>query len=369
MSMRTMIAAILGVGAFLVCARFASADEPTRGVYYGSNVFGRQTTTANITGLLRDTEVNTVIVDKKDDDGREIAGERFQTITEPFRKEGARIMCRIVTLKDNAYAKKEPGSALALKSISHPDRIWTDNKGNAYLDPALEGSAEYISDVSIRAIRDGCDSLNFDYIRLPSGVDGAMKDTKYSSLLADHAAKRRVMQLFLSRMVTAIRKEYPRVPLAASVFGYACYGFEPGVGQYLDDFAALGFSISCMAYPTHYDCNDEAPDPSTAPYKIYHKTGRLAKKYLAEKGYPHAEFIMWLQGFNLMNINGCGLGTDKNGKTIGIRGKKSPIVDYDHDPVRFREQGRALDGIGIHSWLVWHPGARYQRNLFRPKSP
>src|SRR3989338_1429604 len=356
----------------------ALANEPVRGVYYGSNKFGDSGRIANLVELLKKTEINTIVIDKKDDNGIEVSRDYFKKLIAPFRASGAGIMCRIVALKDNVYAKSKNGAGLTLKSMSRQGRAWTDRRGSKYLDPALEGTSDYIIEVSLRAIRDGCDSLNFDYIRLPSPRDGNTRDTKYPPAPKKRAGdpshernveKRRVMNLFLGRMVTGIRKEYPDVPLAASVFGYACYGFEPGVGQYLDDFALYGFIISCMAYPTHYSCNDEAPDPSYVPYVIYRKTTMKARAYLNAKGFANTEFIMWLQGFNLPNINGCGLGKNKEGKTIGIKGKKGAIVEYEKDPKRFREQIRPLNDLGMDSWIVWHPSARYAPNLFKPKKP
>ncbi len=320
------------------------AEEHIKGIWYGSHVFGNKRIIRAAQELLRTTEINTIVIDKKDDHGAEIIGQRFQKLAQPFTSHGARIVCRIVTLKDNVWARKE-GVRFSLVSKANPKNLWRDYKGNTYLDPLYEEVVEYHAQVSLRAIEDGCEMLNYDYIRLPSARDGKTSDTKYALapkgsskdvVAANMAEKRRVMQFFTRRLISKVRNAYPHVSLAVSIFGYACYGREPGIGQYLEDFAELDIVISCMAYPSHYSCNDGAPDPNTIPYEIYKKTHEKARAYLAGFGLQ-ATFIPWVQGFDFRNINGCG-------------GKKTFYVS---NPPHFRKQIQACNDLGIQSWFVW----------------
>lgn len=335
------------------------AGEPIKGMYYGAHMFGAPSIVNALEKLLQETEINAVIIDKKDDWGTERTGERFQKLVRPFKARGAHIVCRIVTLKDSIWARAG-GYEFAVKSKASPGTLWRDRKGNAYLDPLYEEVADYNIQVSLRAIEDGCEMLNYDYIRLPSPRDGNTSDTKYppprkgsstEQWAENFAEKRRVMQLFSRRLVAGVREAYPQVPLAVSIFGYACYGREPYVGQYLEDFAGLGFTISCMAYPSHYACGDEAPDPSAVPYKIYYKTHSKARAYLAQYGLE-ATFMPWLQGYDYGNIHGCG----------GRRTK------YANDPPHFRKQIQACNDLGIQSWFVWPSRAAFfRKDLYLPK--
>ena len=130
----------------------------------------------------------------------------------------------------------------------------------------------------------------------------------------------------------------------------------------------LKIIISCMAYPSHYSCNDTAPNPSHNPYGIYQKTHREAQAYLKKFGLE-AKFIPWLQGFDYATIEGCGLGKDEKGKTIGIRGKPSEVVKYANDPTYFRKQIQAGNDLGIFGWLVWPSEAAFKRtDLYLQKS-
>ena len=338
----------------------AHAQTPLRGMYYGSNMFGSARIIGALEELLRITEINAVIIDKKDDHGMEIAGERFSKLVRPFKDRGAHIVCRVVTLKDNTWLRGK-GSAFALYSRSRPGTVWHDYKGNSYLDPASEEVAAHHVEVTLRAFADGCEMINYDYIRLPSARDGNVSDTKYplpskgsskEARAANMAEKRRVMQLFTKRLVAGVREVEPTASLAVSIFGYACYGREPYVGQYLEDFAGLGFIISCMAYPSHYSCGDGAPDPNTIPYETYHKTHRKARAYLAEHGIAGV-FMPWLQGFDYHNINRCG------------GGKRTR---YATDPPHFRKQIQACADLGIDSWFVWPSRAAFhEKGLFLPK--
>ena len=155
------------------------AQEPIRGLYVGRNAIDVRERAENAAFLIRNYEPNTVVVDKKDDRGIELTGEEFRIKTALFRLSGAYIICRIVTFKDTTHAARKP--ELYVRSRKNPTLLWrTDRKEiEHFLDLALDGTFAYIHDVTVRAISDGCDELNFDYIRFPS--DGHMKDFLYPS--------------------------------------------------------------------------------------------------------------------------------------------------------------------------------------------
>ncbi len=358
-----------------VFPNFLYAKEPMKGIWYGSHVFGNARIIKAAQELLQYTELNTIVIDYKDDHGTVLNGERFRALAKPFKMYGARIICRVVTLKDNVWARTK-GRAYALKSKTDSENLWRDYKGNTYLDPSYREVADYHAQISIRAIQDGCEMLNYDYIRLPSGRDGRTSDTRYGippkgsprkKIDDDLYEKRRVMQAFVNGFVADVRQVYPHTPLAVSIFGYACYGREPHIGQYLDDFARHGLVISCMAYPSHYSCNDGAPDPNTIPYEIYLKTHQKARVYLRQLGLD-AVFMPWLQGFDFHNINGCGLGVSAKGNVVGISGKRGRRALYASNPINFRKQIAACNELGIHSWLIWPSKAAFEnRSLYLSK--
>lgn len=363
---------------FLVFSHAFAGEQPLeiKGIYYGSHMFGSKRIISAMEGLLDTTEINTVIIDKKDDHGKEFTGSEFKRFTQSLIDHRAFIMCRVVLLRDATYAEGA-GKKFALKSKAKPENNWKDRKGFMYLDPVFEEVVDYYIGVTLRAIEHGCPFINFDYVRLPSPRDGNTRDTKYPPLpfppekykqefKVQAKIKRDVVKTFVERLVLGIRTKYPDVPLAASIFGYACYGSEPDVGQYLDDFVSRGLIIACMAYPSHYSCNDEAPDPNKIPEVIYRKTILKGRAYLAERGLS-ATFIPWIQGFDYPNINGCGL-EELNGKMVGRPGKPGDKTLYASDPKHFRKQITALNKDGIYSWLVWPSVMAFEnKNLYLKK--
>jgi hypothetical protein len=332
--------------------------EAVKGVYFGSNAYGAGERIRSIAQLLTDTEVNTVVIDLKDDRGIVISDEEFEKVVRPFRDAGAKIMCRIVALKDNRHTALNPH--LALKSRS-TGGLWRDNDRNAFLDPALPETAQYLIELAERAIKNNCEP-NFDYIRFPS--DGKLKDIL---LVVSHAPKekypylRKTMRGFLASLSAGIKEKYPQALYSADIFGYAAMDGEPGIGQYVEDFVEFGFGVFGMFYPSHYKCNAFGIlDPNTDPFLVLYKSLAAQIRYLKKKGYATARITPWIQGFDIKNIYGCG--------------KK---VEYANDPARFRQQIRALldirtekefQSFGLEdSWIVWHSGAYYNPQNFNPK--
>lgn len=370
--MRIIVAAIAIL--FGIIPGNIHASEPIRGLYVGTNAIDVRERVENTAFLIRNFEPNAVVIDKKDDRGIELAGEEFRIKTSLFRLSGAFIICRIVTFKDTAHAATRSG--LYVRSRKNPALLWrTDRKEpEHFLDPALEGTFAYIKDVTLRAIDDGCDELNYDYIRFPS--DGDIKDVLYPSGEKTPHRKREVMNRFLERLAAVIKARSPNRAYSADLFGYAAMGKNPGIGQFPEDFERYGFRTYGMFYPSHYSCNEFGiPDPNTDPYIVVAQSLTAQIRHLMRNNIPLNGWITaWIQGFDYPNTNGCG--TDENGK--GIKGKKGVRTAYASDAKNFRNQIQALRAVLSspefkdmrlkESWIVWHPSADYRKENFEPKS-
>lgn len=342
-----------------------SQPESIKGIYVGQNAYGVAGKIANVVHLLRNTEINTVVVDYKDDYGEIFSGETFKRIIHPFRAEKAFVICRIVTFK-MVLRKDHPipvRKELLLHSRSDGRDIWKGDKGKAvYLNPALPAVKEYIVSVAEEAIDDGCDELNFDYIRFPDGEG-------ISNILLpvpnDPKSKwpylRKVMREFEQFLAEGIRRKNASIFYSADIFGYAAMRGEPGIGQYVEDFVEFGFGVYGMFYPSHYNCNEfGVKDPNAHPYLVLYKSLSEQVKRLQSKGYRKARIISWVQGFDLANTYGCG-------------GK----INYADNVSMFREQTRAITSVraekafkdfGIDdSWIVWNPAVYYNPDNFLPK--
>lgn len=340
------------------------APGPIKAVYFGSNVYGVRERRESVVNLLRNYEVNAVVVDYKDDYGTITKGDDFRRVVKPFSDEGAFIICRITTFKDTVNTRGE-GQRLALKTRSSKGKVvWRNYRKDAFLDPTNSDVINFIVSVSRDAVADGCQELNYDYIRFPS--DGLLRDI---ALPVSNEPKdkypymRNTMRNFLKVLSQGIRGVvYPKVPYSADLFGVAAMGGEPGVGQYVEDFAEFGFGIYGMFYPSHYGCKFFGiQDPNADPFMVYFRSIGEQLRRLKKHGYTKVTLRPWLQGFSLANIYRCG-----------------PRIEYADDPARFRQQIRAILDVRTEkefqefglddSWIVWHPSAYYNpQNFLRKK--
>lgn len=358
---------------------FGKEEDGKRAVYFGANSYGYSVRVERIVNLLKYTEVNAVVVDLKDDNGNVLEGEKFKRVIKPFKDQGAFIICRIVIFRDNHYADSHP--ELYLKSRT-TKKNWEDQSGQSFLDPAHPGTVAYIISLAEMAIENGCEP-NFDYIRFPS--EGELSDIALpvaNDPAKKHPYLRKTMRAFLSALSAGIRAKHPTALFSADLFGYAAMGGEPGIGQYVEDFAEFGFGVYGMFYPSHFRCNAFGiPDPNTDPFRVYWEALNAQLKILKRLGYSDIEVRPWFQGFSKANNYGCGLGVDpkdpKHKRIIGIQGKPGRRIDYADDPARFGQQGRALTAVRNdprfkefqmkNSWIVWNPGAYYNPENFIKK--
>ncbi len=351
--------------------------ESTKGVYFGSNAYGVAEKISNIVNMLRNTEVNTVVVDYKDDYGEIFSGEKFKRIVNPFRAEKAFIICRIVTFKMVIRKDHQIPVSTELLLKSRPDgrEIWKgDIRKNkkeevisysVYLVPALPKVKEFIVSVAEKASDDGCDELNFDYIRFPDGegISNILLPVSNDSKIK-WPYLRQAMRIFLAAVSEGIRKKDTGIVYSADLFGYAAMSGEVGIGQYVEDFAEFGFGVYGMFYPSHYKCKSfngaVLPDPNAQPYLVLFKSLEAQLRYLKARGYGNARVISWVQGFDLASNYRCG-----------------KEVAYADDPARFRQQIRAIGDVLVQpefrdlklkeNWIVWNSAAYYNPKNFLPK--
>lgn len=360
--MRLAISASLFLGfilnipvSFFISASSATEQKYIRAVYgnYGVESVG------SIIKLLRETEVNAVVLNIKNDDGRVLLEPHHRNLIRRFRDEGAYVICRLVTFKDSNFAHKNPDQAFGSKKTLI---LWADYRGDHWLDPASDVVKKHILDTAVAGYGAGCDEINFDYIRYPSAIDANVADisfpfTPMSGRSKASEAKREAMKEFFKYAQQRLR---PRI-YSADLFGYTfLFGSEPSIGQYTEDFARAGFILSGMQYPTHYGCNDailKIRDPSFYPFVVNDVTLREGIARLSAKS-PGAEIRPWIQAFSGYNI--CRY--TKRGCPKGCGEKKA---EYGYSEIQ--KQKDALIKHGICSWMAWNSSSIYSPRLFGKK--
>ena len=347
----TIIAAFLWLWPGLV-----SAQGSIRAVYgnYSKNIV------EGISELLKTTEVNAVVLDIKHDSGKILLETRHKAVITLFKSENAYVICRIVTFKDSTLSKTREGYRYAIKSRSG-GHLWTDYKGNNWLDPAAEDIYPHIVKIAQDGVRAGCDEINFDYIRFPSSLDSDLGDAEFPYWRAAQMGKCQT----LKRFIDYLSKHLTGIPVSIDVFGYTfIYGNEPGIGQCLGDFARAGFILAPMLYPTHFSCNDKnfhVPDPSLAPYEVYAESLRLGTAYLRNLG-VEPKVRPWLQAFDTYNI--C-----RYSKKMRCP-KKCGEEKIFYNRVNFRAQiygAESLQDPAIVGWMSWNPDGKYSIKLFNSR--
>ncbi|MES2623065.1 MAG: putative glycoside hydrolase [Patescibacteria group bacterium] len=202
----------------------------------------------------------------------------------------------------------------------------------------------------------GFDEIQFDYVRYPS--DGDMKKIAYEYVANDtvvaetvtassststpklsaskiaEQGRRRTMKSFFSYM----RGELVDMPLSADVFGMVLTNTDDlTIGQQLDDISPYVDYVSGMIYPSHFNkVWNGINNTHTHPYETVHDSSQMGLKRMttlfgtttaAAKSRP------WLQDFSIYGVV--------------------------YNAPEVKAQIKALDDLGIHSFLLWNASNNY----------
>lgn len=322
--------------------------KDVRGIYVSANSFLYRPFLERLDKMIEDTTINTIVVDIKDapgiityDIGMEhpciqplISKEDLEAKLDYFHKKNIYVIARIAVFRDECFSKQNL-DLTAQKSDGTP---WRDGKGHYWLSPHEEKTAQYIVDLS-RAVYDrGFDEIQLDYVRYPS--DGQMNLLKYEywgefNASSTNTDKRRQT---LGNFLAYVRKGLESIPLSADVFGMVLTNTDDlTIGQHLDEFVNNVDYVSGMIYPSHFPNNwNGIKLPNKSPYQvIYDSTKMGLDRIIATHGTSTAYQQMrpWLQDFSIFG------------------------VDYNAPEVR--AQIKALDDLGVKSYLLWNASNRY----------
>lgn len=293
--------------------------------------------------LLDHTELNSMVVDIKDDNGRLTysrtavpwaaeAGVDSGLIGDPvsFMKslEQHRIypIARIVAFKDSAMAPFRP--SLAVKNSG--GALWRDGGGDCWLDPYNKEAWKYVVAVAREAAQLGFREIQFDYVRFPE--TGNLGAAVYPA--ADGRAYNEIIPAFL-RYARASLAEYD-VQLSIDVFGLVMV--DPGgmgIGQHLESIAGAVDIICPMLYPSTFEAgNLGLANPAEDPYGTVSRSLAGAQQRLAQAGIS-TELRPWLQS-------------------------------YAYGPSGIRAQISAASDQGVRGFTLWNMGNYYSAESLDP---
>ena len=318
--------------------------ENVRGVYATGWMAGSTKWLDRMIQFIDRTEINSLVVDVKDDTGTlsypsEVAlaresGASMTKIADPrallAKLHARRIypIARIVVFKDPLLAKYKPEWAVR----DTGGGLWQDRKGLNWVDPNNRGVWDYVIAIAKEAAAMGFQEIQFDYVRFTS--DGDLKRCVYP--FSDGKLKQDVIQEFL-QYARAELKPY-RIPVSADIFGLTTSAPDDlGIGQYFEKIAASVDVVCPMVYPSHYALGTFGlKNPDLNPYKtVYHGVSD-AKKRLLKSG-EAAKLRPWLQDFSLGNYYGR---------------------------EQIQAQIKAVMDAGVSEWIFWNPSCRYQTEKY-----
>ena len=296
-----------------------------KGIYLTSWTAGESKKMAHFLELIKETELNAVVIDIKEVDGKvifDIIVPNLKEIIEKLHQENIYVIARIVVFKDMALPKIKP--ELALKN--HWGGLWRDWRNKTWLDPASREVWDYHVEIAKRAIQIGFDEINFDYVRFPS--DGNISQIVYP--IRDEAVpKSEVMRQFFEYISEQLKPT--NAFLSIDLFGLTMVREDDmNIGQILEDAVPYFDFICPMVYPSHYSDGYEGfSNPAAHPYEIIKMNLERGKERI---GSAEAKLRPWLQDFDMGAI-------------------------YDKRMIELQKQ--AVYDTDSYGWLLWNPSNRY----------
>ncbi len=309
-----------------------------KGIHVTSWVAGSNVLFQKMINLLKETELNTVVIDLKEVDGiigyevdvplaKEIKATQkrirdIDKIISLCNEYGLYKIARITVFKDEQLATKKPHLAVLDKS----GNLWRDDKGKAWVNPYLKEIWEYNLAIAQDAVRHGFDEIQFDYVRFPS--DGQIRNCCYGCEHSEEKAEKAINEFSKFAKQTLGTTAF----LSIDIFGLTTCKDDVGIGQKFKNIVENIDYISPMIYPSHYAKGSYGmADPDSQAYKTIFLSLRDANQQI--KG-TNCKIRPWLQDFSL-------------GTTYGAS--------------EVRAQIKAVYAQGLDEWLLWNPRCSYTK--------
>jgi hypothetical protein len=306
--------------------------------------------------LSKKTEINTFVLDIKDDHGRTLfesetaknnlgdfyirpRSKDIHKLMKKLKDNNIYVIGRISTFKDEAYSNANPNNIILDKRYN---RAYMSRDKISWLDPYNRDVWYYNIQLGKEAAKFGFNEVLFDYVRFPDRVHKLERDNKlrYNNVYSE--TKPEVIQRFLKYAHDELSKE--EVYISASVFGQIGISKDDeNLGQHWESISNVVDFINPMAYPSHYAYNTyNIKNPDNEPFKLLNKYTKDVLKRNSNLKNP-ATIETWIQGFSASWVPGF----------------------RKYGALELKEQIRALKEEGLYSYLVWNPSSKYYWDGFK----
>lgn len=302
--------------------------------------------------LLDKTELNSMVIDIKDDAGyityktdnaelqemgtpQNFIGDINKLMTR-LKEHDVYPIARIVVFKDSVLAKKHP----ELSFVNADGSIWKNKGGDSFVNPYNENVWKYNVDIAKEAVKLGFKEIQFDYVRFPEGFEKRADALKYTK------SDRPRVEIIADFVKYAKAELAPLgVRVSVDIFGYAAsVPAAEGIGQ---DFVKISKNvdvISPMVYPSHYSTGwFDVKDPDKDPYATIKGSMVDTHKKLDPLGSYKPVIRPWIQDFTASWL----------GSGHFIKYGKQQVED----------QIRALKDENVDEFLLWNANNRYTSDV------
>jgi len=313
-----------------------------KGIYMTACIASEPRLRDQVLATLAGTEIDSIVIDLKDYTGTisyastSVSGPRgvgcrirdLPAFIADIHARGIYAIARVTVFQDPLYAAAHP--EVAIHSRSHPDLIWTDPKGIAYIDPDFSSYWDRIAAIAREGHQIGFDEINFDYVRFPS--DGDIADAAFA--IPPGSTKADAIRDFFAYLSSTLRPD--GIVISADLFGQTTVeAGDMGIGQVLENALPYFDYVSPMDYPSHFiDGFMGYANPAAEPYQIVKGTMTTAVERAVAASSTPDKLRPWLQAFDL-------------GATY--------TPDMVHDQVR------AVNDSGLSSWMLWDAANKYTK--------
>ena len=354
----------------------------------------------NLIALVDRTELNTMVIDVKNDEGRvvydmdsafvrEIGAVKEYVSDMPglirkCKEHGIYLIARIVAFKDPFLAENRQDLALTDKN----GNIFRDKSGLAWVNPYKREVWDYLLEIARQAASVGFDEIQFDYIRFSTDAGMSKVDFGEEALEQD---KEDVITEFT--IYAAQELHDMGVPLSADVYGVIIDSKLDAsiVGQNYYEMAKHLDYISPMVYPSHYGPgNLGLAVPDAQPYETIFRSMKTSRKVLAGMGREAEDMQVSGNDVSGNSISGNSISENSaSGNSMDaadpkdlvpnqeIRADVRPWVQdftatwvkghirYGHEEIRAQIQ--AVYDAGYEEWILWNASNRYTEGGLLPE--
>ncbi len=337
--------------------------EPTkvRGIYISGPMSGSTELFQNILDSMEGTEINTVVIDFKDDQGRitcqidspvvtEIGACRpyvkdIKSLISSLKERGLYVIARVVAFRDPYLAEQKPEWSLHLADGS----LYRDKQGMAWVDPYRREVWDYLVEVGTAAKEAGFDEVQFDYIRF--STEGTMKQVVFDEEITKGRSKTDVITEFVKYAYENLASQ--GLFVSADVFGTIIDSEidANAVGQIYTEMAKHLDYICPMIYPSHYGPGNFGLEyPDKQPYETVlaalQKSKTVMDQAAGADGHVSSQAVVrpWLQDFTASYLG------------------EGKYISYGYEEIQ--KQIQAVKDAGYDEWMLWSAANRYH---FRPE--